>query len=820
MSATLKILVPEATINYIQNPSMRYDTTGWNAVGSSISRVLTYALFGIASLMISTSGLANNEGAYYRISSLLGISEPITASIYARGTGTVRIRLWNTAGKEWASQPVSLRVDRWTRLEVSGYSTGTDDLRLYIETPSLKPATTFYTDGAQLERKTYSTSFCDGDQPGCRWNIMDCASNPSRSASTRQGGKWIELAGPCRESDNIYVTTIGGMGMAPLQNNIQSWALSPGSYFQNNKILDRVITFAFTVKNKNLRMISKPDLSKLHELRQQLIDIFKPDVTGGNEPFILSYKEGDRELFIPVRYEAGLEGDWDIRNSWVNSFPLRLLAVDPMFYENNYHAQELKFKDNNHFVGAYGRIDGKWNSLNYGMNGLVYNLKSGKLNQIISAGAYTIVNYDVNALDPNRLVSNISYYDGIKWNAMVSGADGTVISVAVAPNGDIYATGTFLNIGGVAANYIAKWNGASWSALGTGLDNNGQCVAVAPNGDVYVGGFFHTAGGITAWHIAKWNGATWSSIGPYAGLDNDVYSIAISKDGTIVYVGGRFTQQYGYAVPTLVRIAQYNPSTDTLGGFGQGVNDTVLDIEISDSGTLYICGNFTLSGTTPMSRIARWNGSAWISLGAVTIDNNVNQIEVIGEENVVAAGDFTTIGNRNYQGLALWNGSVWTNLDILVDYSPVKFWGLSVAGEDIYVGNKFSYTSRHVYTSSINTVINHGTTEVKPIIYVYGPGHFSWIENQTNKKRIYMDMTILDNEEVFIDFGKGKVFSTVRGDLTYAVLLGSDFADFSLMPGNNTLAVFMTDDVDSKMMIYYRPQHWSADSTINAEALP
>ena len=129
MSASLKVLVPEATINYIQNPSFRYDTTGWTAVGSTCTRVLSQALYGIAAMQITTNNVALFEGAYYRVSSLTGISEPITASIYARGRGIVRIRLIETAGKEWASKSVSLYSDRWTRLEVSGFSTGKNDLR-------------------------------------------------------------------------------------------------------------------------------------------------------------------------------------------------------------------------------------------------------------------------------------------------------------------------------------------------------------------------------------------------------------------------------------------------------------------------------------------------------------------------------------------------------------------------------------------------------------------------------------------------------------------------------------------------------------------
>jgi len=62
MAASLKILVPEATENYIQNPSLRYDTTGWTASGSGITQVLTYALYGIASLKVVTSGGGGASG--------------------------------------------------------------------------------------------------------------------------------------------------------------------------------------------------------------------------------------------------------------------------------------------------------------------------------------------------------------------------------------------------------------------------------------------------------------------------------------------------------------------------------------------------------------------------------------------------------------------------------------------------------------------------------------------------------------------------------------------------------------------------------------
>jgi len=505
MAATIKVLVPEATINYVQNPSFRYATTGWTAVGSAITRVLTYLLYGISSLMVVTNGLASREGVYYRVNSLVGISEPITISAYVRGEGTVQLRLIEGLGKEWISEPATMYPDRWTRMEVTGFTTGSNDVRLYVETVDGKTPReiTFYVDGAQMERKSYATTYADGDQPGCRWNIMDSSSNSSRDENTRQGGRWVELAGPCRQ-DDIYITLLGGMGMPPLQNNIQSWALAPGSYFQNTKILDRTVNITFHVKNRSLRIVRSPDSSPLHKLRQQLIDIFKPDLTGGGEPFIFSYQEGERELFLNMRYESGLEGSWDIRNQWVDALPLRFLSVDPFFYENNYHAQALNFKDDDLFMSSAGRIDGQWKSLSGGLNGGVGHISIGKYGEPIYAGTFT-----KNGLETITL-NRIGYFDGTDWKKIGMGL-GDSGGVTVAPNGDVYAYGLFTEVyesdgTPVAANRIARWDGTHWYALGAGLDGNVLYANIAPNGDVYVVGAFHNAGGIAAAHVARWDG--------------------------------------------------------------------------------------------------------------------------------------------------------------------------------------------------------------------------------------------------------------------------------------------------------------------------
>jgi hypothetical protein len=129
---------------------------------------------------------------------------------------------------------------------------------------------------------------------------------------------------------------------------------------------------------------------------------------------------------------------------------------------------------------------------------------------------------------------------------------------------------------------------------------------------------------------------------------------------------------------------------------------------------------------------------------------------------------------------------------------------------DIFLGMS---ESQNIKISGITTVVNSGSMEVRPVIYIIGQGIVRWIENQNTGKRLYLDLSISANEEVFFDFEKGTIMSTVRGNLLYTLLPGSDFRAFTLMPGENRVACLMYNDVGAIMQIGYTPQHWSADAT-------
>ncbi len=840
--ASLKVLIPEATINYVTNPSLRYDTTGWNAQGSTITRVLDYARFGIASLKVLTAGSAVREGTYFRVSSLAGVSEAITISVYVRGTGEIRIRLDNNVigGTEYVSQTVILNANRWKRVEITGFSTGGNDMRLYVETDEgAAVVRTFYVDGAQMERKIYATTYCDGDQEGCRWNGVYHGATSQRLDDTRAGGKWVQLAGPDREAEDLYMTVAGGLGMASLRNNTQDFALAPGGYFQNKKVLQRLMTMTFFAKHVVEGTDTPVSLAALHQLRQLLINLVKPDRTGGDEDIWFEYEDGTLPIYFQARYDGGLEGEWDIRNQFVNSFPLRLLAVSPLVVEDNQVMATIDFQNSLSANFVLGRVNGTWTNLNSGFNNDPAAGVIGPKGQIYMAGDFSVVNNAAGAVDPLR-TGRVVYWDGEKWVPIATtlGGNAAVNGIAVAPNGDVYICGDFTSVNGVAANYIAKYTQSTglWTALGTGLNALARVVKIAPNGDVYCGGDFTTAGGVSCVRIARWDGLQWRRLGQYGGLNGPVYSLAITRDGTTLYAGGDFNQENGISSgPTdLNNIAEYNISTGLFIRMAEGLTtsiaatDRVYTIFISDSEIVYAGGHFTRSGTTVLQNIAEWNGLAWQGLGSGLgsgigggLGEPVRDIASFSNGQLIAVGEFNSSGTLSLSKIALWNGSVWTVFDEY--FNAIATQGIPVAlidqrTDSLYLGLSIN-SPTEVLFSGLTTVNNVGTAEVLPHLYILGPAKLKWLENQTTKKRVYLNLDIQSNEEIFISIPKGEIISTVRGDLAYTLLAGSDFRSFNLRPGDNIIAAFMTNDVEAKMQLYFTPRHWSVDATQNVDLL-
>jgi hypothetical protein len=174
---------------------------------------------------------------------------------------------------------------------------------------------------------------------------------------------------------------------------------------------------------------------------------------------------------------------------------------------------------------------------------------------------------------------------------------------------------------------------------------------------------------------------------------------------------------------------------DFLGGF----NGTVYAIVRVSESEVYVGGDFTQAGDASISYLARWNGSAWVSVGSGgtppngpvyalavsgahvyaggsfgvrqwdgTTWNNLGNLNagaggvyalLVDGTTVYAGGDFTHIGGQRFYNIAKWDGATWDgagcgscanpNLTVYGPDAPV--YALATSGDRLYVGGDWEY---------------------------------------------------------------------------------------------------------------------------------
>ena len=280
-------------------------------------------------------------------------------------------------------------------------------------------------------------------------------------------------------------------------------------------------------------------------------------------------------------------------------------------------------------------------------------------------------------------VSSIARFAGTTWSALGSGFNAPIYAMT-AFGSDLYVGGDFTTTPGGAANRIAKWDGSAWSALGSGTNEIVTSLAVW-NGSIYAGGLFTNAGGLGVNHIARWNPATssWSRLaaplpGEADGTDGPVYALAAST--TRLYVGGSFLNAGGLSRRST---ASWNGSSWS--ALGSGVVGYVNALAVS-GGDLFVGGLFSgAGGVADTLGIAKWNGSIWSALvapGTSSANSGVYALAVSGSD-LYAGGDFTVIGGVPASHIARWNGSTWSPL---AAGTTGLVRAMAVSGNDLFVG--------------------------------------------------------------------------------------------------------------------------------------
>ena len=274
--------------------------------------------------------------------------------------------------------------------------------------------------------------------------------------------------------------------------------------------------------------------------------------------------------------------------------------------------------------------------------------------------------------DPDEVAGRIVRWNGSSWEPIL-GFDKQVNCLCVFDDGSgpkLIAGGTFLNApGGVAANSIAAWDGRVWTALGGGLA--GEVLSMAQfvhNGQpaLFCGGEF-LQGGVG---IRRWSAGSWA---PASNLNGKVHALTIHDDGTgpTLYAGGEFVTAAGV---TINRVGRWNGTQWK--ALGTGVNATVRSLAsyenpVTGVRELYVGGDFTQASGLPVNGIARWNGSAWSSVGDGVQQNPTTagtatcmrawQADAANPPVLMVAGQFDLAGGQAAQRIAVWDGDSWSN---------------------------------------------------------------------------------------------------------------------------------------------------------------
>ncbi len=183
------------------------------------------------------------------------------------------------------------------------------------------------------------------------------------------------------------------------------------------------------------------------------------------------------------------------------------------------------------------------------------------------------------------------------------GADGAVNAVVLQPDGKVLIGGAFTNVAGNPRARLARLGpDGNFDAVfvSTGITNGSIfSVALAPDGKILIGGSFRYVHGQSRSGVARLlaDGSLDASFNPGVGVTGTVYTVSVLTNGA-VFIGGDFLSVGG--LPR-ARLALLSPSgtVDPVFGASGGADNTIYASVIAPDQRIYVGGDFTsIAGQT------------------------------------------------------------------------------------------------------------------------------------------------------------------------------------------------------------------------------
>jgi hypothetical protein len=398
-----------------------------------------------------------------------------------------------------------------------------------------------------------------------------------------------------------------------------------------------------------------------------------------------------------------------------------------------------------------------------------------------------------------------------------SAVNGKVTGLATGPDGTIYLSGHFTNVGDANGDYVTSWNGSSFSSLGspasgitfTSMGN----IDVGPDGKVWVcGNFLNLGGDSNADYHAWWDGTSWN--GSSTNVLPSAATVVKSSPGNTIYFGGAFSTGNHDLVTS------YDVDNNSWAALKDGIDtgSIITGITVDDNGDIYFMGNFTsIDGDTAIVGVTRWDGSSFNPLGSGT----VGQIWATAFDSkglLWVTGEHTSAGGNDLaRKISSWDGGMWRHEDKLMATTSVVFRAIATGQKgQVFVGSDGFPSMQHgeiTYVTTTGSAINYPRVKVKRTGGT--SAKLLALFNETTGATLQFDMVINDGEEVTIDFAPGNrsITSSWLGIDRFNVLPSSQLGSWFLVPGENKIVLFM-DKVGSptvEAFVVFKEQYLSVD---------
>lgn len=253
-----------------------------------------------------------------------------------------------------------------------------------------------------------------------------------------------------------------------------------------------------------------------------------------------------------------------------------------------------------------------------------------------------------------------------------------VIEYDAGAGSEIYVSGYFQNVDGVPARGLAKWNGSEWQGFSPADDfdvkgfatwDSGSGPQLLLFGHAVLAGSNYTG-------ACRLVGGQWVSLAPNTPR---LTSLAVVSDGGVPSVYAATFPSGFQPVQILKLIGQAWIEVGILPD-NEYVNDMVA-YETSTGTALIVAGTFSSISGVSCSKIAKYQGGVWTSIGAGIIGISADCLESVataaGSE-LWVGGAFNSAGGVAASNIAKWTGTIWTSV---AGGLPSKVRSLAVSGD-------------------------------------------------------------------------------------------------------------------------------------------